>query len=136
MEATGIHVKVCDDPAYSEVEGFVLSGQTQAIIANWVRGDGIWHVDTARRPSVLSDFREASGHVSAHSVIDAPSPLGRLQALARYLDLDWTWLQARCGQLARVGTAGLLRPRSRHISTAGVDVACAYVGQASKDPAR
>ena len=74
MEAMGIHVKVCDDPAYSDVEGFVLSGHDKAIIANWVRGDGIWHVDTARRPSVLSDFREASGHASAHSVIEAETP--------------------------------------------------------------
>lgn len=131
MEANGIHVKVCDDPSYSEVEGFVLSGQNQAIIANWVRGEGIWHVDTARRASVLSDFREASGHVSAHSVIDAPTPGQRLQALARYLGLDWTWLQARCHQLAQAGTAGLLRPRSRHISTSGVDAACTFVGQAT-----
>jgi hypothetical protein len=66
MEAMGIHVKVCDDPSYSDVEGFVLGGQDKAIIANWVRGEGIWHVDTARRPSVLSDFREASGHTNAH----------------------------------------------------------------------
>ena len=34
MEATGIHVKVCDDPSYSDVEGFVLGGQDKAIIAN------------------------------------------------------------------------------------------------------
>jgi len=129
MEANGIQVKVCDDPEYSQVEGFVLGGQSQAIIANWVRGDGIWHVDTARRASVLSDFREASGHVSSHSVIDAPTPAGRLQALARYLDLDWAWLTARCQQLAQAETASLLRPRSRHISTAGVDVACAFIGQ-------
>lgn len=81
MEATGIKVQICDDPAYSDVEGFVLGGQSQAIIANWVRGEGIWHVDTARRPSVLSDFREASGYARSHSVIDAPSPAGRLRAL-------------------------------------------------------
>ena len=129
MEAMRIHVKVCDDPAYSEVEGFVLSGHDKAIIANWVRGEGIWHVDTARRPSVLSDFREASGYASAHSVIEAETPAGRLQALARYLDVDWPWIQERCRRLAQVGTAGLLRPRSRHISTAGVDTACSYLGQ-------
>jgi hypothetical protein len=40
MEASGIAVKVCDDPAYSEVEGFVLGGPNRAIIANWVRGKG------------------------------------------------------------------------------------------------
>jgi hypothetical protein len=135
MEATGIHVKVCDDPAYSDVEGFVLSGHDTAIIANWVRGEGIWHVDTARRPSVLSDFREASGHASAHSVIEAETPAGRLQALARYLDVDWAWIQDRCRTLARVGTAGLLRPRSRYISTAGVDTACSYLGQSEVVPA-
>ena len=129
MEATGIHVKVCDDPAYSEVEGFVLGGQNQAIIANWVRGEGIWHVDTARRASVLSDFREASGYASAHSVIDAQSPGERVRALAGYLDVDWAWLQHRCHDLARAGSAGLLRPRSRHISTLGVDTACSYVAQ-------
>jgi hypothetical protein len=129
MEAMKIHVKVCDDPAYSDVEGFVLSGQDKAIIANWVRGEGIWHVDTARRPSVLSDFREASGYADAHSVIEAGTPAGRLQALAWYLDVDWAWIQDRCRSLARVGTAGLLRPRSRHISTIGVDTACSYLGQ-------
>ena len=129
MEAMGIHVKICDDPAYSGVEGFVLGGQSKAIIANWVRGEGIWHVDTARRPSVLSDFREASGHASAHSVIDAETPAGRLQALARYLDVNWAWIQDRCQSLAPVGTAGLLRPRSRHMSTTGVDTACSYLGQ-------
>lgn len=135
MEATGIRVQVCDDPAYSDMEGFVLGGPSQAIIANWVRGEGIWHVDTARRPSVLSDFREASGHVRAHSVIDAPSPADRLRAMAAYLGVDWAWLQGRCQQLAQAGTTALLRPRSRHISTAGVDAACAYVGRADEDPA-
>ena len=136
MEATGIQVQVCDDPAYSDVEGFVLGGSSQAIIANWVRGEGIWHVDTARRASVLSDFREASGHAGAHSVIDAPSPAGRLRALAGYLGIDWPWLRGRCQQLAQAGTAALLRPRSRHISTTGVDAACAYVGQAAGDHTR
>jgi hypothetical protein len=129
MEATGIQVKVCNDPAYSEVEGFVLGGHDRAIIANWVRGEGIWHVDTARRASVLSDFREAAGYATAHSIIDAPSPGERLRALAGYLDVDWAWLQRRCRGLAHAGTAGLLRPRSRHISTAGVDTACSYVAK-------
>ncbi|HET9898467.1 MAG TPA: hypothetical protein VFQ44_26355 [Streptosporangiaceae bacterium] len=130
MEATEISVKVCDDPAYSDVEGFVLGGPTQAIIANWVRGEGIWHVDTTRRATVLDDFREAAGYASAHCVVDAPTPHGRLRALADYLGIDWAWLQRRCRQLAQAGTGGLLRPRSRHISTAGIDAACAFAGQA------
>lgn len=117
------------------MEGFVLGGASQAIIANWVRGEGIWHVDTARRPSVLSDFREASGRASAHSVIDAPSPAARLRVMPAYLGIDWPWLHWRCQQLAQAGMAALRRPRSRHISTAGVDVACAYIGQAGEEDA-
>ena len=85
--------------------------------------------------SVLSDFRDASGYATAHSVIDAPTPSGRLRALAHYLSIDWPWLRGRCQQLARIGTAGLLRPRSRHMSAAGVDAACAYVSQAGEDDA-
>ena len=84
---------------------------------------------------MLSDFREASGHANAHSVIEAETPAGRLQALAGYLDVDWAWIQDRCRSLARVGTAGLLRPRSHHISTAGVDIACSYLGQPEVVPA-
>jgi hypothetical protein len=43
--------------------------------------------------------------------------------------------QDRCRSLARVGTAGLLRPRSRHIPTTGVDIACSYLGQSQVVPA-
>jgi hypothetical protein len=135
METSGIKVQVCDDPAYSDIEGFVLGGQNQAIIANWVRGEGIWHVGATGRASLLSDFREATGYASAHSVIDAPSPARRLQAMAGYLGIDWSWLRGRCRQVAQAGTGPLLRPCSRHISTAGVDVACAYIGQAGEDDA-
>lgn len=104
-------------------------------VANWVRGEGIWHVDTARRPSVLGDFREAAGYATAHCAIDAPAPHGRLRALAHYLGIDWAWLRHRCQQLAQAGAGGLLRPRSRHISTAGVDAACAYLGDADDNTA-
>ncbi|MEU8104495.1 hypothetical protein AB0C18_12325 [Nonomuraea muscovyensis] len=129
MEATGIHAKICDDPSYASVEGFVLGGE-QAIIANWVRGAGMWHVDTTRRVSVLREFREATGQVGAHSVIEADDPAQRLRALAAYLELDWTWLHSRCQALARVGSGGLLRPRSRLISVAGIDAACSFVNEA------
>src|SRR5204863_7419266 len=99
--------------------------------ASWIRGEGVWQADTARPESVLSDFREATGHASAHSVTGAPAPAGRLRAMAGYLGIDGPWLRGRCQQLAHSGTAALLRPRSRQISTAGVDAACAYFGRAA-----
>ena len=92
MEAVGIRVKICDDAAYSNVEGFVLGGPSQAIIANWVRGEGIWHVDTARRASILADFREAAGFANAHSIVEARSPQGDC-ALRPAI---WSWTGHGC----------------------------------------
>ncbi len=128
MESLGIRVEVCTEPEYSEVEGFVLAAGKHAIIANWVRSEGIWHVDTTVRRSLLRDFADAAGHACAHSAIGAATPSGRLVALASYLDLDWRWLRRRCLELSEYGCAGFARPRSRLLSVAGLDAACRYVG--------
>ncbi len=128
MESLGIHVEVCTEADYSSVAGFVLAPGRRAIIANWVRADGIWHVDATSRGSILREFGEAGGHAGAHSIISAAVPARRLAALAHYLKLDWRWLQRRCRELADCGCAGLVRPRSRLLSVAGLDAACRYVG--------
>ncbi len=128
MECCGIEVNVTPDPAFAEVDGFVLGGIRRAIVANWVRSEGMWRVDTTERRSILLEYGDVSGQVEAHSVIDAPTPVGRLQGLAGYLELDFPWLRQRCRELGRYGTAGIARPRSRLISTAGLDAACSYVG--------
>ncbi len=43
MEAFGIRVQVCPDPARSTVDGFVLAPAERAVVATWVRTDGLWH---------------------------------------------------------------------------------------------
>lgn len=131
MESLGIRAQVTPDPAYEAVEGFVVAPNQEAIIANWVRGDGMWHVDVTARSSIVREFTSVASEVGAHSLIEAPTAEGRLRALASYLDLPWSWLVERCGGLGRVGAAGLVQPRSRLISTAGVDAACSYVGALS-----
>jgi hypothetical protein len=108
--------------------GFVVAPTEQAIIANWVRGDGMWHVDVTGRTSVVRRCTEVAGDVSAHSIIPGASPVARLQAVAHYLELDWSWLTRRCGQLGRHGTARLVRTRSHLVSPAGLDSACRFVG--------
>jgi hypothetical protein len=128
MEGCGIEVKVTPDPAFAEVDGFVLGGTRQAIVANWVRSEGMWRVDTTERRSILLEYGDVAGHVEAHSVIEAPTPAGRLQGLAGYLELDLPWLRRRCRELGRYGTAGIARPCSRLMSTVGLDAACSYVG--------
>ncbi|GAB1693436.1 hypothetical protein KRM28CT15_52390 [Krasilnikovia sp. M28-CT-15] len=131
MESFGIEVRVTTDEEYDSIEGFVVAPNEQAIIANWVRGDGMWHVDVTGRTTVVRRFTEVAGDVSAHSVIDGASPVMRLQALAHYLELDWAWLTRRCGQLGQHGSTRLVRTRSHLVSPAGLDTACSYVGSLS-----
>jgi hypothetical protein len=127
MESCDIEVRLTSDPAYADVDGFVLAGR-RAIVANWVRSDGMWRVDTTDRRSTIAEYVDVTGDVGTHSRIEAATSAGRLQALAGYLNLDFAWLRGRCGALGRHGAAGLARPRSRLVSTAGVDAACSYLG--------
>lgn len=133
MESLGIHAQFTADPAYEAVEGFVVAPDKEAVIANWVRGEGMWHVDVTARSSVVREFTIAARDVDADSITAAPTAAGRLRALAQYLELPWSWLIERCGQLARYGSSGLIQSRSRLVSAAGVDAACAYVGSLPAD---
>lgn len=133
MESLGIRAQFTADPTYESVEGFVVAPDKEAVIANWVRGDGMWHVDVTARSSVVREFTIAARDVDADSITAAPTAAGRLRALAQYLDLPWSWLIERCGQLARYGSSGLIQSRSRLVSAAGIDAACAYVGSLPAD---
>ena len=128
MESFGVRTEVITDSNYAAVEGFVLDEQRRAIVANWVDAAGVWHVDVTTRPSVLREYADITGHATAQSVTAATSPAGRVRAFADYLGLDWTWLTSRCADLGECGTADLIEPRSRLLSTIGVDRACRYVG--------
>jgi hypothetical protein len=136
MESLGIHVKVCVEPEYADVEGFVLVPGKRAVIATWIRADSIWHVDSVNRSSVLRSFGNVTGHVTAHSVNEAPAPGHRLRSLADYLGLDWAWLWRRCADLAEHGCTGLVQPRSRLLSVQGVDEALRYLAALGRDGAR
>jgi hypothetical protein len=128
MESLGIHVQVSTERDYGSVEGFVLAPKRRAIIANWVRSDGIWHVDVTGHSRLVHRFTDIAADVADRSIIEGPNPAARLQALASYLDLDWTWLTQRCWQLAQYGTTKLISTMGRLVSSAGMDAACAFVG--------
>ena len=49
-------MKVCTEQEYADVDGFVLAPGRRAIVATWVRGDSIWHVDTTDRRGTLAEF--------------------------------------------------------------------------------
>jgi hypothetical protein len=128
MESLGIWVKICADPGYAGTDGFVLVPRDRAVIATWIRAEGIWYAGKTTRVPDLGDFSEVAGHVTAHSVTEDAMPAGRLRLLADYLALDWAWLSRRCAGLGRVGCARLIQPRSRLLSTEGVDAALRFAG--------
>lgn len=128
MESFGIEVDVCAEPEYSAVAGFALDQRRRAIVANWVGHDGIWQVDVTDNRPALREFADAHGYARSHSAIAATTPATRMRIFADYLDLDWTWLTRRCAELGDYGTGGLAQPRSRLLSTFGLDRACRFVG--------
>ncbi|MEV4629311.1 XRE family transcriptional regulator [Micromonospora sp. NPDC049523] len=126
MESYGIRVIVTDEPEYAGTAGFV-SDRRRAIVATWVRADGIWHVDVTNNRSTLREYTDAANEAMNHSVIAGLASPQRLRALADYLGLDWLPLARRCRELADHGLAGIAQPRSRHLSMAGIDRSCRYV---------
>jgi hypothetical protein len=128
MESLGIRVKICAEPEYTDVDGFVLLPGDRAIIATWVRAESGWRADCVGRSPAVRIFADVTGHVNAHSVTEAATPGQRLAALAAYLGLDWPWLRGRCAGLGRHGCAGLARPRSRLLSTEALDAALRFAG--------
>ncbi|NRQ37982.1 helix-turn-helix domain-containing protein [Nonomuraea sp. NN258] len=134
MEALGIGVQVCGEPDYTQVDGFALQPGKRAIIATWVGGEGLWYVDVTPQRPVLRQFTDVCAYAQAHSILGEMNPQERLITFAEYLRLDWKWLVRRCSELRQEGTAGLITPRSRFLSTTALDISCAYLA-GLRDPA-
>jgi hypothetical protein len=133
MEYHGIHVRVTGRTEYAAVDGFALASRDRAVVANWVRAEGIWRADTVTARPDLRGYQEITGDAAASGVIESATSVGRLRALADYLALDWQWLVRRCEELGDSGVAGLARPRSRLITLDGLDRVLQYVGGLSAD---
>lgn len=125
IEAFQITVHVTTDPDHGQVEGFVLGGE--AIVANWLRAPTVWYVDASAPPSRRKLYREITEAASSRSIIAQPTPARRLEALAGYLNIPWPWFRNRCAELALVGAGGIAHPRSRLLSTVGLDLALTYI---------
>ena len=128
MESLGISVKVYTEPDLADADGFVLLPGKRAVIATWVRAEGIWHAGIA---SDLGSFGEITGQMNAHALTGDATPAGRLRVLADYLALDWDWLTRRCAELAGAGCSVLIQPHSRLLSTAGIDAAMRFLASMS-----
>jgi transcriptional regulator with XRE-family HTH domain len=127
MESFDIEVVLCPEPEYAVLDGFVLDEKRQAIVASWVGVDSLWHVDVTRSRPTVQEFVDAAGYARAHSAAPGTDPSSRMHAMADYLRLDWSWFARRCEELADYGSTGLFEPRSRLLSSAGVDQACQFV---------
>ena len=135
MESLGTRTWITTDPDYEQTDGFVLVPRQRALIANWVRTEGVSELALTTRPGALRTFAEAVGHAGTRSVNNAAQAVDRLAATADYLDLDRRWLGRRCAQLATSGTAGLAKPRSRLLGVDGLDAACRFVATQFASPA-
>jgi transcriptional regulator with XRE-family HTH domain len=127
MEAMGVAVHACTDSDYSTVEGFVLTPDGTVIVANWLRDDRVWHADVIGGRRTVGSYRDAIGFGRAHSILSAVTPTGRLRRLADYLQVDWAWLTTRAAQMSASGVEDLVRPRSRLLSTSGIEIACRFL---------
>nr|WP_240981069.1 helix-turn-helix transcriptional regulator [Streptomyces sp. N502] len=127
MESYGVTTWVTDEADLQQTEGFALVPGHKAAIATWVRAEGAPQTALIAGARSLRAFADITGHARAHTVTTGTTPGERLAATSDYLGLDRAWLIRRCGELAAVGTTGLARPRSRHLSLDALDRACAYV---------
>ncbi len=127
MESFGIRTWITADPSYADTEGFVLMPRQRAVIASWVRAEGVSKLAQTNRTAQLRTFSDAAGHAGAHSVTAADQARERLAATADYLGLDLRWLARRCDQLSGAGTAALAQPRNRLLGLEGLDTACWFV---------
>lgn len=125
MESLRIQVHVCTEPEYSRVQGFVLAPGKRAIIASWIRSEGVWYAD---RSVTLNECMEYLKHAQSRSVISAATAYERLERLAGYLELDWRWVVNRSMGVGHHGCGSLIQPRSRLLSTVGLETACRFVG--------
>lgn len=128
IEMHGFTVSICVEEEYSQIDEFVLAPIERVVVANWLRSDGIWRVDETRQRSQVRIYTQAIDHARAHSVIAGPTSPRRLQALADYLEIDWSWLVHRCHELGTYGSAGMLRPRSRLLGMDKLDETLQFVG--------
>ncbi|MGW6278421.1 hypothetical protein [Kribbella sp. NPDC055071] len=125
MEAFEISVELSPEPEHAEVEGFVLG--EEAIVANWLGGSGVWYVDASAPASRRSVYRDIDSQLASDSLIDQPTSEYRLAAAASYLNVPWQWFVRRCEELAAAGVTEIANPRSRLLSTRGLETAIRYV---------
>lgn len=128
MELHGIRVQVTVQPKYTSIDGFALVPGQRAVVANWVRTDALWAVDTVTQRSDLRGYSDVVRDAGAQGVVHGTGPETRLRTLAGYLDIDWSWLTRRCRELGECGSAGLIRPRSRLIGVDALDAALQFLG--------
>ncbi|WP_432887833.1 hypothetical protein ACQPYH_06145 [Kribbella sp. CA-245084] len=126
MEAFGIAAALSSEREPAEVEPIVRGDELN--FAKWLGASGLCCVDASApwsdRRGVLGDVAEQARERSS---VTAQSSKRRLEAIANHLDVSWSWFQRRCAELALEGVDDIAHPRSRLLSTRGLNVAIRYV---------
>ncbi|MFF7644109.1 hypothetical protein [Streptomyces canus] len=129
MERHGIRVRLVTEPAYAAMDGVAFVPGRKAVVANWVRtGEPLWAASTISGRADLRSYNTAFGDAGQLDILTAPDPKGRLQELARFLDIDWAWVTTRCRAVAEHGISHFVRTRSRLLTSEGADDALSFLG--------
>lgn len=128
LESFGIVAALSSECEPAWGERFVLG--EESIVANWLGGSGLCCVDA----DVSLSSRAAVCHVDEQArelmSVTEQSSKRRLEAIANRLDVPWPWFQRRCAELAHEGVDDIAHPRSRFLSTRGLNAAIRYIARA------
>ncbi|MFM9540086.1 hypothetical protein [Streptomyces turgidiscabies] len=129
MERHGIRVRLVTDSAYADMDGVAFIPGQKAVVANWVRtGEALWAANTTISRADLRSYGTAFADAEQIDLLTNADPKNRLEELARFLGIDWTWVTTRCRAVAEQGVAGLVQTRSRHLTNEGIDDALSFLG--------
>ncbi|TDW24139.1 hypothetical protein [Kribbella kalugense] len=128
MESFGIAVALNSECEPAEVEQSVLGDES--IVANWLGASGLCCVDASAPWSCRAVPRDGAEQARELPSVTEQSSKRRLEAIANRLDVPWPWFQRRCAELAHEGVDDIAHPRSRLLSTRGLNAAIRYIARA------
>ncbi|GAA3128984.1 transcriptional regulator with XRE-family HTH domain [Kribbella aluminosa] len=128
MEAFGIAVALSSECEPAEVLQSVPGDES--IVANWLGASGLCCVDASAPWSCGVVSGDGAEQARELSPVTEQSSECRLEAIANRLDVSWPWFQRRCAELAPEGVDDIAHPRSRLLSTRGLNSAVRYIARA------
>ncbi|MEU4193619.1 hypothetical protein AB0E69_17095 [Kribbella sp. NPDC026611] len=125
MEGFGIAATLNAESERSEAERTVSADES--MVLNRIGGCGLCCADASASRSCRGALCDVADPEHGPSSVTEQSSKRRLETIANHLDVPWPWFQQRCAELAVEGVDDVAHPRSRLLSTRGLNAAIRYV---------